>query len=403
MTRTEDRLTDALGATARALREDTLRPLAAPDRRRRRPAWIAPVAAVASVLLVVGLGIAVTGQLPGSGQAGGAPAVAALPRYYVEAGYSGTTVVRSTATGAVTARVPYPRPNPELTGLPTVAAARNGTFFLATLVRGSNQERIFQFRLTGSGKVSGFAQVPGSIISEAGTNVDAMASSPDGSQLAISVGLNGGQSDQITVINVATGAKSVWRGGMGGLGLFTVASLSWTGNGRELVVLGQWCKTAVFDNETCGSGPGRTAEVWALDPASGGGQLDHGHLLLRQSARYPFIAQAVISPDGSMITSVVLTGPATGIVPRDVSVRQISVATKRQLGVLYRRRLPVLDSSLRAPDFLALSQDGAGQHWMLSCGLGLKPPDREGFNGRIDGGQLMPLPPRFGTEVSEAW
>ena len=45
MTRTEERLADALGAAALALREDTLRPLQGPERGRHRLDWIAPVAA----------------------------------------------------------------------------------------------------------------------------------------------------------------------------------------------------------------------------------------------------------------------------------------------------------------------------------------------------------------------
>ena len=405
MTRTEEKLADALGAAARAIREDTLRPLTVPA-RWRRPAWSAPAAAAASLLLVVGLGIAVSSRLPRSAPVGGsAAATAALPRYYVQANFfNGTTVVRSTATGAVTARVPYPRPDKSDAGLPTVAAARNGTFFLATLVGTHPQERIYRFRLTASGQVSGFAQVPGSIVRNSSDDIDAMASSPDGSHLAISVGRIGGAADQIVVINVATGAKSVWRGEMSGLGrTFSVASLSWTGDGRELVVLGQWCRRGARDNESC-QGAGRTAEVWALDPASGGGRLDGGHLLLRQSARYPYIAQALISPDGSTITAIVLTGPAAGGTPHAMSVRRISIATRRQLGVLYRRRLPALQVGWeRPPNFLALSQDGAGQHWLLSCVIRVGAPGTRGFNGRIDGGQLIPLPPRGGSDVSEAW
>src|SRR3981081_3951705 len=48
MARTEERLAPALGATALALREDTLRPLQVPERGRHRLAWVVPVAAAAS-------------------------------------------------------------------------------------------------------------------------------------------------------------------------------------------------------------------------------------------------------------------------------------------------------------------------------------------------------------------
>ncbi len=101
MTRTEERLADALGAAALALREDTLRPLQGPERERHRLAWVAPVAAAASVFLVVGLGVALAGYLPGSGRVNRSPGpLTAPPRYYVEAGLSGELpTVRSTRSG----------------------------------------------------------------------------------------------------------------------------------------------------------------------------------------------------------------------------------------------------------------------------------------------------------------
>jgi hypothetical protein len=418
MTRTEDRLTDALGAAASALREDTLCPLTAPQRRRRRSAWAAPAAAAVSLLLVVGLGVAVAGRLPGTVRAPGSSAGPAAPhRYYVETGLFGNVVVRSAATGAVTATVLDPEPNNS--GQAVVASSGNGTFFVAGDRHQTGRERIFRFRLTDSGKVTGFAPVPGGLLG-AGQLADALAVSPDGSRLAAGISFfmvhpkNGkvyppGPPDQIFVINTATGARSVWRGGMHALGSgFGVASLSWTGDGHELVVLGQWCEYQGSSNETCDTRPAhRHAEVWALDPASGGGRLASGRLLLRESARYPYIAQALISPDGSTITAVVLSGPVTGssqvmgMVPGDLSVRQISVATGRQLGTLYRRSLGDTAGTNADADFLALSQDAAGQHWMLNGGIASH--GYNGFNGWIDSGRLVPLSPRDGREAGEAW
>ena len=70
MTRIEERLQDALAASAARVRDDRLRPLPArePDpgaerKARRRQvwrAWLIPVAAAASVVLVIGLVLAVT-------------------------------------------------------------------------------------------------------------------------------------------------------------------------------------------------------------------------------------------------------------------------------------------------------------------------------------------------------
>jgi hypothetical protein len=417
MTRTEDRLTDALAAAARGVREQALRPLIVPEPRRRPPAWLAPVAAAVGVTLVVALGVAVS-SWPGWSGGGGSPGLSdprpatAPPRYYVEADIlTDKTVVRSTATGAVIATVPVPYVIDG--GNPTVATARDGTFFVAAFVRGTGDERIYRFRLTGSGQVTGFSAVPGSVLGTS-QQVDAMAASPDGSQVAIGVARSWRDAtsdktyppqppDEIVVINVTTGLKTVWRGGAGNLGSgFAVASLSWTGDGRELVFLGQWCRLPSLGNETCLQGP-RTAEVRALDPSSGGGTLDSGPLLLAQSRQFPYIAQAVISSDGSTITAAVLTGPVktAGPVgdgtPEVVSVEQISLASGQQQRVLYRRDMGRTTSMNAVPDFVALSPDRAGQHWMLNIGVGV------GVNGWIEDGRLVTLQPANGRIAGEAW
>jgi hypothetical protein len=60
MSSVEDPLTTALTITAGALREETLRPLALPERTRRRwPLVLAPVAAATAVALVVGIEVGV--------------------------------------------------------------------------------------------------------------------------------------------------------------------------------------------------------------------------------------------------------------------------------------------------------------------------------------------------------
>ncbi len=129
-----------------------------------------------------------------------------------------------------------------------------------------------------------------------------------------------------------------------------------------------------LNSEVCARGV-RTAEVRALNPAAGGGRLDSGPVLLRQSARYPYIAQAEISPDGTTITAVVLSGrrySAHGfadMTPEDLSVIQVSRSSGQPLRVLYQRNLGRTTDINTGPDFLQLSQDGAGKHWMLNGGL----------------------------------
>jgi DNA-binding beta-propeller fold protein YncE len=64
MTATEDRLREALAAAAGTVRENALRPLTVPERRGRRwPRLLAPLAAAAAVLLVVGVEVGI-GRTP---------------------------------------------------------------------------------------------------------------------------------------------------------------------------------------------------------------------------------------------------------------------------------------------------------------------------------------------------
>jgi len=421
MTRTEDRLTEALTAAARAVPEESLRPLIAPPARRRRPAWLAPVAAALGIVLVVGLALAAGTWLSGSRSSGG-PAVgqAPLPRYYlVEGLQGGAPVARSTATGKITATVPVPKE--ANVGVDDIlAGARGGVFFVTAAAPGTSGERLYRFSLTTSGQVTGFAVVPGGVLGNRNWSPDAMAASPDGSRVAVSFayayagpgcGSTGERPcpaprpDYIDIIDAGTGTRSVWRGGTGPA--FSVASLSWTADGRQLVYLGQSCRRLQLNTEVCAHG-GRTAEVRALNPAAGGGRLDSGPVLLRQSARYPYIVQAQITPDGTTITAVVLTGRMSSshgisdLVPPDLSVIQVSRATGQPLRVLYQRNLGRTTDINTGPDFLQLSQDGAGQHWLLNGGL-CAGHCTDGFNGWLRDGQLVPLSPVNGREVDQAW
>lgn len=68
MTDVLDWLTNAMSAAAGTVREQDLRPLTAPERPRRRhqPAWAAPVAAAAAMVLVIGLAVAALDGLFGN-------------------------------------------------------------------------------------------------------------------------------------------------------------------------------------------------------------------------------------------------------------------------------------------------------------------------------------------------
>jgi hypothetical protein len=419
MSKTEERLTDALTAAARTIPEETLRPLLIPPHRHRRPAWLTPAAAILGIVLVVGLAFAAGARLTGSRPSGGpAGSQAPLPRYYVAEGLQGgAPLVRSRATGKITGIVPVPKSaNAEVDDL--VASTRSGTFFVVAAAPGTQGQRLYRFRLTSTGRVTGFAAVPGGVMANRDWTADAIAATPDGSRVAVSFAFNwsaigctsrggpcqpGMYPDYIDIISVSSGARSVWRGGTDHA--FSVASLSWTAHGGQLVYLGQTCRYDELNSEVCRRG-GRTAEVRALNPARGGGRLDSGPVLLRQSARYPYLAQAQISPDGATITAVVLTGrmSSTGkvfdLVPPDLSVIQVSRSSGQTLRVLYQRHLGHTGDINRGPDFIQLSQDAAGQHWLLSSGLSCTGQCMGAFNGWLRDGGLVPL---AGQELNEAW
>jgi hypothetical protein len=433
MTRTEARLADALDAAAQALREDTLRPLLVPQRAWRRAAWIAPAAAAASLLLVVGVAVAVAGYLPRLGHPGGA---IQPPRYYVETDLHGDLpVVRSTATGAVTDTVQVPHLRSPL-GPYLVTAAANGLFF--TVVPAATGVQIYRFRLTGTGRVSSLKALPGGALPGTQLAPQAVAASRDGSRVAVALmpsagvvpagcsapggclsPVSSGQDDQIDVVNTANGLTSVWQGGIAQNYTFSVTSLSWTGSGNELVYYGEWCPQgssstqggpiAVFLSACSpGAGGGAKAEVWALNPASNGGALTGGHRLFSMPAEFSDVPQVLISPDGTTLTALALTGPANVAgTPRDLAVERISLATRMRSGVLYKQDLGRAAVVRGKPAYLysiTLSADAAGQHWMLSSGFCNTDDLCEGgFSGWIDGGRLVPLPPVPGSVASEAW
>ena len=55
--------------------------------------------------------------------------------------------------------------------------------------------------------------------------------------------------------------------------------------------------------------------------------------------------------------------------PEDLSVIQVSRSSGQLLRVLYQRNLGRTTVINTGPDFLQLSQDGQGQHWLLNGGL----------------------------------
>jgi hypothetical protein len=426
MTSIQDRLTDAMNAAADTVREADLRPLVARKRRWHTAAWAAPAAAAAAVVLVIGLAVSASNGLFGTHQPAGPAHLPAPPhRFYLATDIdSWQTMVRSAVTGRAVAVVPVPSLEASGTVSPALAAAGNGTFYIAAFQRGVPGEQIFRFRLTPAGHVTGFARVPGGSL-RPGWAADALAASPDGSLVALGAyderehrhrGLLYGaeRSDQLIVIHTAAGTQSVWRGGSpaGGYKYFRVASLSWTGDSRELAVLGEWCRSAGNPGGELCPARQRQAQLRAIEPAghSGGSVLD-GRLLLQQSPHVPFLAQALMSPDGSTITAMVLHGQTIGnpdirgTFPENLSVEQISVATGRRLTLLYQRRLgDTSEVSGPMADPLEMTADATAGNLILNGGICNRGCTNE-FNGWLHAGRLVPLPPSgfAHRETAETW
>jgi hypothetical protein len=431
MSRTQERLADALHAAADQVRDDRLRPLPGLEpgaglgaarwttRWTAWRPWLIPVAAAASVALVIGLAVAVTGgalragpSVPGSGRAGGA--AGGLPPYFVElmSTRSGPfPEIRSVSTGAVIASLP---PVPKVPGwsvqLDTGAASPDGrTFYFdydaSHAVKSSvtRQLWVYQVSVTGSGSVTALTKVKGGTIS--GTAAldtgGSMAVSPDGTRLALTtadttVRLSGNQQgwpDKVIVIDLRTGLHSGWQGGLYRSGqTFTIEDISWTANGRSLVFLALWCASP-WDMSVCGGTPGaheyRDTQVRSLsvgtDGGTAGGTLDRSAVLLTQSARYPVIVSVMAGPGPGELTAVVLSGqPEAGGAWSRVAVDRFSTSGAL-LGVAYQAAA-VGDE--RQANGVGISADPSGKHQIFSyAGLAGRL-----YSGWIGSGRLHPLP-----------
>jgi len=410
MTRTEERLADALAAVARGVREETLPPLGGRDTarggrgtahrrraRRRWGRWLAPVAAAAGVTLVVVLASTVHLFAPRQQPARVAPPPGGLPRYYVSAESTGIQV-RRTATGAMTARISLfagsPGPAAWAVGL---AAGDHGREFVAEYTgpkgHGGIATWLYSFHLTGAGRVAGLSLARGGLLRGV-QGGSAVAVSPDGSKVALTVyrPVKFGQPDllQIAVINLKTGARSYWSGGLDRPGFHVaIPSISWAPGGDSLVFLAQWCRTVVA---TGFCGPGVPApQVRALRVTGGGGQLSSGRVLLHGLVELSGVVQALLTPNGKAVDIVALSGQYRGRahpVPQSLLLARVPLVHPGHARLLYNSNHGVAGSD----GVVFLSSDASGRYLLLTSRR----------NGWIDHGRLRPLAPASGA-FGDAW
>ena len=436
MTRTEDRLADALRASAAQVDDSRLHPLpglvsgpGTASRSNGRPpggqppggrsqgegrGWLVPAAAAVSVALVIGLVLALTGgprhhaSGPSAGRGGNASITTPPPKYFMQlvgASQVGATVtIRSVTSHAVITSAAAPRLAGWTLGPYAMAAAPDGrTFYIAYDATaagavGNPPDRaqiwIYQLRITDSRLV----RVPGGVL----TSVSyfgirgSMAVSPDGTKLVLTQptpvrGYQGpGSIDAIVVIDLRTREHFTWQGGLAPASLvLLIPDVSWTADGRSLVFPAVFCDRAIGLNlceEASGPANSRMQLILSIPVATGGGSLRINRSKVLLSAG-PVITHAIAGPRPGELTLVMLSGRKTtaGFWPV-ATVQRVKVDSGIVLSTEYRL---VTGRGEQPPRDIGLGADPSGQHLLLTVGI------QGGFvTGRIGDGKirLLPLP-----------
>jgi hypothetical protein len=375
-------------------------------RRRATQALSAGLA----VVLVSSLGAAfAAGAIKiGTGPPTGPRQQAGPPRYYVDSQFSRGTgaslFVRDTATGRVTGRIRNPLPNAYCGN--TLAAADGQTFFMicTTKTPGTRfKSVIYRFKITGAGRPTGYAPVPGGVFK--GELATSIAASPDGSEVATEV-LRPGPSGKmytnsvpvgIFVISTRTGHRALWQSGRyvpGKVEFAGAFDMSFTQNGNELVLLETRCHRTRYLTD-CG-GKSQQDQVRAYSPAPGGGSLNGGRVLLQPSMLRPRgtnMSDVFVAPSGSALTAFLNKCPRKGTCTQWLV--RIPLAGGAP-SVLYRIRSGTPYEGVFERFF---SIDPTGRYVIRDGGVGTQ----HWVNGWISQGRLHPLKPN-GAEVSyESW
>ena len=395
MTRTEDRLTDALGAVAERIPDDSLPPLSA----SRRPAalrweraarWLVPVAVAAAVLAVIA-GVALV--VPGIGSAGPFADLgtrSSPPPYYVSVDWNDRIIVHSTTTGAITDTVPARWDSGDYVGA-AVAATRSGrTFIVAVNDWSTVQTRLLRFTLTSAGQVTGLSapriRVPGL------TRVSA-AISPDGSEVALAGVPDADNASQestgppkVLLVSLKTGHVRSWTLPARSGGAYLIQDPSWSADGRALYFLADYCRGG-----RGGADPNANAvcsynwpvgREWMIPVPGGGAALGRA----RSTAKLP------------AGTSQALPVPGNELVAFSASNQNIVVGRYTMSGRLIR----VLYQSRPRPELGSanLSTDASGRYVIVN-------EDRSTVFGWVSGGRIHDLSTRwqfgFDEMLSTAW
>jgi hypothetical protein len=421
-----DQVRAATRAAAAVITEDAVPPLRLdqpPGGRRpgpghrARPAWVAPLAAAAAVVIVVAGSVTAGSLLAKSGtprpSASGAPTRGAsagsytdVPPYYVAVHNSSLTVVRATWTGATLATITTRTP------VVGVAGAADGRTFvldeqrsiIGRSVTWVGQPTFYLLQLTASGTEESLNPLAVPAI-PSGTVVSGLALSPDGSKLAVDVDSGSwpqARLMEIMTYTLATGAFRSWTTsgltnpdapfGFTGSGVDGAQSISWTADSRTLA----------FGVENASY-----VGVRLLDTASGGTDLmadsrlaviernfkDLGRSLRNAAPPYYFVScitDAMISMDGSAI----VCGYSTTIGnTTTMGLAEYSTATGK------------MNHVVGLVHFEGEAPTGISLYWVNSTGqiaIGTSETTGGGRVGVINGDTFTPLPGVTGFEAI-AW
>jgi hypothetical protein len=209
-----------------------------------------PLAAAAAVALVIGLALVGTGGGrpdtggPAAGR-GSTAATTGLPRFFAQLTgtnpVDSTVVIRSVTTGEVVASASLPGQAGWSMLADAMAAAPDGrTFYVAytAIHAGTAQTRIYRFGFNGIAP----NLIKGGVIPGSASVVlhGSMAVSPDGTKLALTVATPGhdgdgpGSMDELAVIDLRTGIRTTWQGGLDRPGrALLIRDVSWRADGRS--------------------------------------------------------------------------------------------------------------------------------------------------------------------------
>jgi hypothetical protein len=399
MTRLEDELRATLRATAGKIPPGPPPPLRLPERRLTRSlprSWRGRAVALAAVVLI---GALVAGALALASVLTWRPAPASppfrpqpgsvlgVPAYYVALtspnGHppgvppeATTATIRATATGKVLAAVAVPRPYGNFTAV--AAAADDRTFVLVAeegkvagpALRPVPAARFFVLHLdpassTAAGQVR-LQALPASYV-PAGTMVEGLALSADGTSLAAVIG--DFAVNKLYVYHLTTGERHVWSASRGvgfGAGDSDPGILSWAADGKTLAFL--------FIESDHGSQNG----VRLLNTSSPGTSLLADSKLIGAPNSPPTGSEAVLTPDGRTIFTVQALFSATA--QNRQRLVSFSAATGKLTAVLNQ-------VSLRANLEQILWTSTSGSQVLISG-----PHDTGGGAGVLKGGRYRPIP-----------